>query len=41
MNRKLHNRLGSALTGISYSKLDKINRAIDHPDIETLRFKIV
>ena len=39
MNRKLHNRLGSALTGISYSKLDKINRAIDHPDIVDVAFQ--
>jgi hypothetical protein len=39
MNRKLHNRLGSALTGIPYSKLDKINRAIDHPDYYDMAFQ--
>ena len=33
MNRKMHNRLGRLFTNIPYTKLDKINRAIDHPDL--------
>ena len=38
MNRKMHNRLGKLFTNISYTKLDKINRAIDHPDMYDMAF---
>lgn len=38
MNRKMHNRLGRLFTNVPYSKLDKINRAIDHPDMYDMSF---
>ena len=38
MNRKMHNRLGRLFTNIPYTKLDKINRAIDHPDLYDMAF---
>ena len=38
MNRKMHNRLGKLFTNIPYTKLDKINRAIDHPTLYDMAF---